>query len=269
MMKKRIIKYFLLLLPFAFFSCEEEAVIENTLPYEEYVVVRAKLEGNEIFEGVSFTKTLPHDEQYDISKAELNDVFAYMIIDGVRVIPLKYTANGIYKPVENLVIETGKTYELYAKWNGKQIYAKSYVPQEPDVLNARINGSYLNGEITITNKEVAGATWLIAYSATSVTDEAEEFYEVKTSASEDQQNISVRTTDLPDKYRTLQYRNRYYVRFYCFDKQYADYFKTKDGNKPIENIFAQGASTIVWNVQGEKTIGLFIGMTKSKLIKAE
>ncbi len=252
-----------------FISCEEESVIENDLPYEEYVVVRAQLDGNEIFGGVSITKTLPHDVTYDITKAELKDVFAYLQIDGIRIIPLKYSGNGIYKPVENLMIETDKTYELFAKWNGRQIYAKTYVPNAPDVQSARINGLYLNGSAIITKDEVVAATWIIAYNTTSIKAEAENFYEVKASTSEDPVRVSVRTTELPDQYRSLAYRNRYYIRFYCFDKQYADYFKTKDGNEPIENIFTQGASTIVWNVTGDKTIGLFIGVTKSELVKAE
>jgi len=252
-----------------FVSCEQESVLENDLPYEEYVVVRAQLEGNKTFDGITFTKTLPHDESYDVTKAELKDVFAYLQIDGFRIIPLQYKGNGNYKSIENIIIETGKTYELFAKWNGRQIYAKTYVPKEPDVQNARINGSYLNGTAVISDSEVIAATWLIAYSTTSITAEAESFYEVKSSTSDEPQNVSVRTIDLPDQYRSLQYRNRYYIRFYSFDKQYADYFKTQNGNEPIENIFAQGASTIVWNVIGDKTIGLFIGVTKSGLIKAE
>jgi len=269
MMKKIFIKYLFFLFPLIFLSCEQEDILENNLPYEEYVVVRAQLEGNKVFDGVSFTKTLPHDEAYDITKAELKGVFAYLQIDGTRVIPLEYKANGIYGPVEDLVTETDKTYELFAKWNGKRIYAKTYVPNIPNVQGARISGAYLDGEAIISNSEVVAATWLVAYSTTSISAEAESFYEVKNSTSEDLQSISVRTIDLPDEYRSLQYRNCYYIRFYSFDKQYAEYFKTQGGNKPIENIFAQGASTVVWNVIGDKTIGLFIGVTKSELIKAE
>lgn len=268
-MKKFLIKYLFILLPFIFISCEEESVIENDLPYEEYVVVRAQLEGGKTFEGVSFTKTLPHSETYNIDDAELKDVFAYLRIDSTRIIPLAYKSDGIYKPQEGIVIENDKTYELFASWNGKNIYAKTYVPNVPDVQNARISGSYLNGEAIISNNEVLAATWLIANSSTSITDEAENFYEVKSLTSNVPQSVSVRTMDLPDEYRSLQYRNRYYLRFYAFDKQYADYFKTQSGNEPIENIFAQGASTIVWNVIGDKTIGLFIGVAKSNVIKAE
>ncbi len=268
-MKKNIKILLIIISAILLSSCEEESVIENDLPYDEYVVVRAQLEGNVIFEGVSFTKTLPHNETYDITKAELKDVFAYLLVDGKRVFPLQYTEKGIYKPLDDITIETGKSYELFAKWNGRQIYANTYVPNMPDIKSARVNGSYLNGSALISSKEVLAATWLIAYSSTSITEEAESFYEVKSSTSDEPQSVLVRTTDMPDQYRSLQYRNRYFIRLYSFDKQYAEYFKTKDGNEPIENIFAHGASTIVWNVVGDKTLGLFIGVTKSDLVKAE
>jgi hypothetical protein len=260
----------LLILPALFFtSCEQESVIENSLPYEEYVVVNAQLEGNEVFKGISFTKTLPLDVTYNIKDSELKDVDAYLQIDGIRIIPLKYTTDGIYKPSENITIQTSSTYELFARWKGRQIYAKTIVPEQPDAQRARINGIYLNGEVSVSEQEVIGATWIIAYSQNSISAEADNFYEIKNPATNNAENISVRTIDIPEKYRQIQYRSRYYMRFYAFDKQYGDYFKTQNGNQPINNIFAQGASTIVWNVTGEKTIGLFIGYTKSIMIKAE
>jgi hypothetical protein len=266
-MKKKILKYLIVGLIVCCASCEQESLIENNLPYEEYVVVRAQLEGNEVFEGVSFTKTLPHTQEYNIQDAELKDVTAYLVVDGIRIIPLSYLKDGIYKPPELFKIETGKNYELFARWNDKQIYAKTLVPSEPTVQQAYAAGSYFTSEVLADNREALAATWIIAYSENSISAEANDFYEVKTTDSDIPINTLVRTTDLPDQYRQFQYHDRYYVRIYSFDKQYKDYFETKNGNMPIENIFAQGASTINWNIEGDKSIGLFIGFTKSKLIK--
>ena len=264
---KKFIKYFIVAFSFINISCEQESLIENNLPYEEYVVVRAQLEGDEVFGGVTFTKTLPHTQVYNIKDAELTDVTAYLVVDGIRIIPLSYTKDGIYRPPELFRIESGKYYELFARWNGKQIYAKTLVPAEPDVQQAYVAGSYFTCEVLADNKVALASTWLIAFSENSITAEADDFFEVKTTESEIPLNIQVRTTNLPDQYRQFQYHDRYYVRVYSYDKQYKDYFETKNGNMPIENVFAQGASTIKWNVQGDKTIGLFIGFSKSKMIK--
>ncbi|MCX6151945.1 MAG: hypothetical protein NTX22_15575 [Ignavibacteriales bacterium] len=254
---------------FAFVSCEQIDIIENDLPYIETVVVKAELEGNNVFTGVSFTRTLPHNQVYTIEKAELKDVITYLQVDGKRIIPLAYTKDGIYKSSEDIIIETGKSYELFAKWNGTQIYSKTYVPLEPQAQRASIAGGYLNGSILANKDEVIGTTWIIAYTASSISDEAAEFYELKTAKSDKPENVLIRTTDIPIKYQPYQYHSRYYMRFYSFDKQFLEYFKTKNGNEPIENVFAQGASTVVWNVHGNNVIGLFIGFTKSKIIKAE
>jgi hypothetical protein len=138
---------------------------------------------------------------------------------------------------------------------------------EPEVQEAYAAGSYFTTEVLADQTEAFAATWIIAFSENSITAEADDFYEVKTTESDIPVTTLVRTTDLPDQYRQYQYHDRYYVRVYSFDKQYKEYFETKNGNKAIENIFAQGASTVNWNIEGDKTIGLFIGFTKSRMTK--
>ncbi len=65
-----------------FSTCEKVGVVDSDISYRKYIVVRAELKAYSPFEGVSFTKTLPLDETYDISKAELKDVAAYLKING-------------------------------------------------------------------------------------------------------------------------------------------------------------------------------------------
>ena len=65
-------------------GCENVDVINPQVDYQEYIVVRAELRAYNPFEGVSFTKTLPLDMNYDIKKAELKDVIAYLKIDGIK-----------------------------------------------------------------------------------------------------------------------------------------------------------------------------------------
>jgi hypothetical protein len=55
---------------------------------------------------------------------------------------------------------------------------------------------------------------------------------------------------------------------YAFDSAYREYFNTKENNQPIQDSFAQGGGLINWNVQGNNTIGLFIGIAKGDIINA-
>ncbi len=81
-----------------FSSCENSTDVVIDLPYTEYTVVDAQLVAFQIFQGVTLTHTLPLGEEFDIKKAEIKDAVMYMVENGVRVIPLHYSADGLYKP---------------------------------------------------------------------------------------------------------------------------------------------------------------------------
>ena len=265
---KSFLKSITLILCIQLLSCEQIDVIENEVPYDPIVVVRAQLIAGKNFEGVKFTKSLPHNVVYTIEKAELKNVTAYLRINEARIIPLKYFSNGLYLPSEPHTIGEGQVYELFAKWGENQIYAKTKIPNTPSVRSAKVIGNYLQGEVLADQGEVYGATWVVAENMNVIYSEAENFFELEMNNIPEAALIPVRTEEIPRLYQTSYFRKRYFIRIISFDEPYLDYFKTQNVNDPIEDIFAQGAGSVIWNVQGTKTIGMFIGMAKSELIKA-
>lgn len=267
-MKKFINIFFLLTIILAA-GCQDVGVIDPQLSYKEYIVVRAKLTAGQDFEGVLFTKTLPVNEKYDISKAELKNVTAYLKIGGVQIVPLHYTANGVYMPVDRIHIYSDYTYELFAKVNNNSIYSITRVPEKPNVTSAAFyNNTYLTANIISRQNEVYGATWDI-YAANRVIDEALDFQEVVQQPGQFSTSLPVRTLDLPEAYKSTSYNNMRYVRVYAFDSPYLKFFKTRNNNQPVSDVFSQGGDQVIWNVQGQNTIGLFIGVALGDYIKAQ
>ena len=65
--------------------------------------------------------------------------------------------------------------------------------------------------------------------------------------------------DLPAQYRTNNYSYLWYLRVYAYDLPYLKFFKTRNNNQPVSDVFSQGGDQIIWNVYGNNAIGLFIG----------
>ncbi len=259
----RLIKLSILLFTIIIFGCEKIDVIETNLPYEEKIVVQGLLEGFQVFQGVTFTKTLPLDETFTIEKAELKDVVCYLK-DGVRVIPLKYNSKGVYKPLVNLQIEGNKEYELFGKWKDKNVYAKTYVPANPSVANVFLmdNGTtaYIKAEVFNKPGQVYGSTWA-AYDNNILIKEAEEMYTLTKESKTENEKLQLRTITIPrDIINT--FKGKLYIRVYSFDEEFRDYFKTKKFNQPIEDSFTQAGGNIEWNVYGDG-IGMFLGIGRS------
>ena len=256
----------LVILTFIFISgCENVDVINPETNYEEDIVVRAELKANEIFKGVTFTRTLPLNENYDIKKAELKNVTAYLKINDFRIVTLKYSSDGLYTPLDSIRIKNDYKYELFAKVDSITIYSVTTVPSSPKIQNASLIDNRL---ITVTVKptanEVYGAAWEIL-NGNSVIDEANDFQTiVQPSDNELNSTISVNTKDLPEDYTAGSFRNLLYAKVVSFDTPYFEYFKSRNNNQPSENIFAQGGDLIAWNVKGDHVIGLFIGLSESQ-----
>lgn len=250
-------------------GCEKTETLEPDSIYKEKTVVFAALKKDAIFEGVTFTRTLPLDAPYDIKKAELKDVSAYLKINGIQVIPILYTKDGLYTTQDKLVVHSGEVYELFAKWNGKNIYARTRIPEEPSLSSATlVNGSYIEAVISPRENEAYAAAWFITganqYTYSGL---AEDFFEVYKSPENVPLTVSIRTTDIPVQYRTYAYEGSTYLRVFSFDKEFYDYYKTRGNNQQIHNSFTQGGSQIVWNVRGNDVIGMFIGSASGSLVK--
>ncbi len=270
--KKYILKIFLILF-FAlsnilFFGCEQVEIINPDTTFKENVVVRAELLAGENFAGVTFTKTLPLDIAYSISAAEIRNVTAYLKINNIQIVPLHYTSNGIYKPLYDLKIKNGFTYELFASNNEKSIYSKTRVPDKPNVTNVIYRDEFfLQCEVSANNDEAFGAAWVIPSQFNIPDIIASDFYSIVTSLDENSSNkLTVRTKVIPEQYRSSTQKLLTKIKVYAFDKAYAGYFNTKSNGKSVEDAFVHGGNNIGWNLEGENAIGLFIGIAKSPLV---
>ncbi len=267
---RKIIKILIPLFLILTFGCENVDVITPDLNYTEKIVVRSELQAHELFKGVSFTRTLPLDEVYDIKNAELKNVTAYLKVNGIRIITLKYSNNGIYLPLDSVTINSGDIYELFAAVNGNSIYAKTKIPLKPTVISASLKDDRLF-EVTVKPQidEVYGVAWEI-YNASSgfLIDQATDFQTIiQPKESDFKSGLLLTTQDLPEEYIQSSYNNYKYAAVFAFDKAYLNFFNTKNNNQPTENVFAQGGDQISWNVQGKNVIGLFIGLSNLNHIK--
>lgn len=255
---------------FYILGCEDVKVINPNINYQEYIIVRAELNAYSPFEGVTFTKSLPLDTNYDIKKAELKNVTAYIRVNGIQIITLHYLQDGLYAPISNIIIEPGSTYELFAQYNNTNIYSSTKIPQQPRIISASIMDNW-SIEVTVRPNadEVYGAGWEIYNAGTdNLFDESTDFQTIVQSDPNDPgSNLAVFTKVLPEKYISGGYNNLIYAQVYAFDSPYLSYFKTKNNNQPSENVFAQGGDLVSWNVQGDHVIGLFIGLAVVNYIK--
>ncbi|MCK7520096.1 MAG: hypothetical protein MZV64_21575 [Ignavibacteriales bacterium] len=161
---KKIFYLLMVIVPFLYFGCEDSEIVDVDVDYKEYVVVRGELFADSVFAGVTFTKTLPLDITYDIKKAELKEVFAYLRVNGVQVIPLHYTIDGVYKPLYNIKVRSNTGYELFAKVGGKSIYAKTFVPQVPRINNSVFHDNkYVDVYIASRPNECYGSVFYVGF----------------------------------------------------------------------------------------------------------
>lgn len=254
---------------FAAAGCEKTETLEPDSIYKEKTVVFAAFKKDSLFQGVTFTRTLPLNMEYDVTKAELKDVTAYLKINGIEVIPVLYTKDGIYKPKDNLYIHSGSVYELFASWEGKSIYARTRVPEEPVVTKATlVNSQYIEAQIIPKENESYAAAWFISgVNQYTYSGLATDFFEVYESPDKLPSKATIRTMDIPEEYRTGIHASRTLLKVFSFDKGYYDYFRTRGNNQQVHNSFTQGGSQILWNVYGNDVIGLFMGSAVGDFVK--
>lgn len=262
-MKKKA--FFIFIFSFLIISCENINDVEISLDSIEYVVVQSELEGDADFKGVIFTKTLPVDEVYDIKKAELKDVRAFLKINNSQVIPLIYFNDGMYKPTGDLKIMVGNTYELFAKWGDKSIYSKTIIPKKPVAMNTVYQDYGLSSNVLAQDGEVYGALWKIISNENEIS-QAEDFYAIA-DANTTSNLLSIRTQEIPEKYQSNPFKQMTYMELYAFDKPFFEFFKSKSSSGSVNNIFVGNGNPVETNIIGDNVTGLFIGYTKSELIK--
>ena len=263
-MKKKI--YSIIVFSALFFSgCEVEEVISPDSVYVEYTVVQAEIRPGKIFPGVRFTKTMPLGIPYDIKKAELKDVTAYIVKNEIQVIPLIYYADGLYKPRFEFYVEEGEVYEVYAESDGKFIYGKTFIPHKPVAtsVNYNTNDYYFEADVETEINTVYAALWIVTGLPPAI---AEDYFSVSTPSTNPGSVSAVRTGSIPEEYRTQAYAGQRYIQVFAFDQSYRKYFYSRTSGNEINDPFIQGGGAVEWNMQGDKVIGMFIGVTPGELI---
>jgi len=247
-------------------GCESEKIVNVDLVYEEYTVVQAELIPGKHFPGVRFTKTLPLGVPYNIKDAEIVNITAYIRINGVQVIPLIYTENGLYKPRYDFYIDEGDRYELFAEHDEKYIYSITKIPFKPEVTSTNYdrNDYHLYANVNVQTDEVYAALWVVTVGNAI---KAENFFSVSSPGNQNF-TVRVRTSPVPEEYLSGIYSGTRMIQVFALDKAFKDYFYTRNSGQQLNDPYIQGTGGAVeWNVQGDKVIGLFIGVTPGDIIE--
>ena len=264
-MKFIIVLISLILISFLY-GCESEEIVSVDLAFEEYTVVQAELIPNKHFPGVRFTKTLPLGIPYSIKDAEIKNITAYIRINGFQVIPLIYTEDGLYKPFYNFYIDEGDMYELFAEQSEKYIYSITKIPIKPEVtsINYDRNDYHLYADVKVKQDEVYSALWIVTLGNAI---RAEDFFSIVSSDNQ-YSTVRVRTSPIPEDYLSGIYSGTRMIQVFSLDKSFKDYFYTRNSSQQLNDPFIQGTGGAVeWNVQGDKVIGLFIGVAPGDIIE--
>lgn len=249
-----------------FTACEEEQINVPNTSYEEYLVVQSELTGNAEFQGVRLTKTLPLGETFTIQNAEIKDAIMYLRINGKQIIPLYYKSEGMYNSLYKLNVRAGDIYELFGERGEQTFHAKTVVPFKPAIGSVSYNysGNFAEASIEFFDGEVYGALWAVNAGGFVIADN---FYTLSVpDPLLNSVEANVRTSEFPENYQSSTFNGRRYLQVYAFDKSFDDYFKTSGNNGSINNPYVKGSGNTVWNLEGNKVIGMFIGVTKSEFI---
>jgi hypothetical protein len=258
---KKIIS--IITLVFLINSCENEQVVNTSIDHEEFTVVQAELRPDQSFPGVRFTKTLPLGTPYDIEQAELKNISAYCRIDSVKIIPLHYSSEGLYKPLYNFYVESGQVYELFAERDETFIYSKTIIPEIPIIIQSNYNqsGYYIEAQVRSFQDEVYSALWIVS---SATVEKAPDYYSVSVPPTVTGNSIvGVRSMPLPEEYRRSEYDGSRLIQAFSFDKTFKPYFDSRTSSQEINDPFIQGGGSVEWNVQGDNVIGMFIGVAES------
>jgi len=246
-------------------SCENIDEVEQELDYQELFIVSGQISGGDFNPEIQFTRSLPLNTKFDIVKAELKDVTAYIKTEDEMIYPLEYIKDGIYKTKYELKIQPGAKYELFALAEETRINGFTKAPIVPELVQASLTEGHITCEIIPKEGEVYCCVYVLVEGSQvgnpRISEREREFFSVEGPFDETGGSIFIRTGVIPDEYRSPTTQYRLGVEVYAWDKSYKKYFETKNNNKPIDDIFSQGGGSINWNITGENTIGMFIGFS--------
>ena len=258
-----MLKYLMIAGLLIIYSCED-AVVENDLAYQERLVVRGLLTAGNPIE-VTFERTLPLDQPFDSTQAQLSDVTAYITHNNL-VDTLEYIGNGRYN-APALIAQNGEEYKLNAEWNGKSLSGDTRVPFTTTFQNGKIISEvneegdtvhYLQGLLTPREGAVYGATWVILDPVSGFHLEDNVIPVLQRESDKDLNNrLTLETRNIPDSLFST-WRSYFYIRIHAFDEEFYNFFLTQEANNASTNIFSQSGINLRWNVEGDG-LGMFIG----------
>jgi len=248
-----------------FSSCESDELLNIDSEYKELLVIQSEIKPDSYFPGVRLTKTLPLGVPYDINLSEIKNATLYIRIDSIKIVPLHYTYEGLYKPLYDFIVNPGEYYELFGERDNQTFYSRTKIPFYPSIKTVSFNSLefYAEAEVYSSKDECYAALWAVNEGVFRTPDD---FFNVSIP-----ENVGVgstaivRTASYPDEYQVSAYNGKRYIKIYSFDQTYAKYFLTKSGNETINNPYIQNPGSTDWNVEGTDVIGMFIGSAESNI----
>lgn len=240
-------------------GCQETKIVEVELPYSEYTVVYGNMQADTAFDDVWISRTLPLNQPFNIDDASIPDAIAYFVLNGIDVIPLRFSGKGKYKPFNSIYPEAGQNYELFIEVGGRRLYSDTKVPEPPTAGRVQLVDNYVSIDVQSRNNESYGAIWF--YNNSAQADEIHSLIESPGAGSV----VRVRTKSIPEDILNSNSIDNLQVYLYAFDKDFAMYFNSKSKNTSIDNALTRGGSPIFTNIAGDNVIGAFTASARSTL----
>lgn len=259
---KKIYFFLILLMGLGLSSCEEE-VTGITLPYREQLVIRAVLEAGEKIGNIRVERTIPPLENYTVEKALVKDA-VLIIDDGEQLDTLTYK-NGYYN--SKLTAQSGKLYKLYAIWKNLKAYGETIVPEQvgfDEVFvefqkEATIFEDYYRASVYTYITPVEKYVYTAGISFDNIIyGNYDEIFTYSRRTPDNRLKIIFTYIGGNDSLQVKKELNNYKFVILSYDKQYYDYFITRNNGNSDDDIFGNTGSNVRWNIRGDG-IGMFIG----------
>lgn len=265
------------LIAYTISSCSQGVGEVVDLPYTEMIVVRGVLEAGKPVKGIMLTKTLPALDSFEISKAEIQNVDAVIISDNISY-KLKSVGNALFD-TDSLIAQSGKSYQIIVKWNGKTAYGNTTVPypvtldsvwEVPPTQRRRSNQwiyrlsaeSKFNENSVIVGGYQLDDTNNVYPFFKSYTSKA---YQKQDANSDSKIKLIVFSQNVTDTnnvlFDSLSFKLSFFVESY--DIQFYDYFRTRTNGDSPNSSFGLSGSNIHWNIKGDG-VGMLIGFASTK-----
>lgn len=254
-------------------GCNQEAVVENDLPFHERLVIQSTLrEQSSIIVNVSKTQPLTTSMS---GKQDIENAIV-VITSPALYYPdtLLHTGGGNYVNC-NTIAFTSVDYSLKVSWGNKHCSASTRIPKIPVVTDAKLHipTLALGDSTAYVTCLIKPETGFFYYASIVLDDEFSSFYwedsligrAKKYTEVNEKGLLEIKSREIPlQLYRDWRYM--VHVVIYAYDDQLYNYFLTQNANLASNSIFTSVGTNTRWNVHGDG-LGLFIGHSFTRPIK--